>query len=93
MTFNQLYPLVQEIIFGDTNRVYILINWEDRKYLGKSLPILLSDLNITIDNTSLEAWDLCIEGIKKYVYFAMPYNFTILVSNLTDESAIIDLRN
>lgn len=93
MTYNQLYPLIQELVFGQDNRIYILLNeYDERKFIGRHLPSLFEQLNITIENGSIESWDLCVEGVKKYMYFAIPNNFNTLVSSLTSSSTVIDLR-
>ena len=81
----------------DINNVEFLKQYDIIHYhrtLGDydNLPKLLDDLNIKIDNPSLVAWDLCVEGIKKYLYFAMPFNFRIMVSNISEDSTVIDLR-
>lgn len=92
MTYNKLYPLVQELIFGTDNRIYVAVSWEERKQVGPMLSDLLDDLSIKVNNRSIAEWDLCIEGICKYIYFAMPYNTIRLQSCMTADSVLIDLR-
>ena len=92
MTFNSLYPLIQELVFGSSYRIYIILEWEERKFLGRNLPNLMEDVGITIDNCSLREWDICVEGYKKYIYYIMPNNFNIGVSNLNHESKLLDMR-
>lgn len=92
MTFNKLYPLIHEIVFGKSNRIYVAVGWEERKEVGPRLSDTLDDLSIKLTHMSIDSWDICVEGTCKYIYFAMPYNFLRLQSCITKESAVIDLR-
>ena len=92
MTFNKLYPLVHELVFGEDNRIYVAMSWEERKEVGPMLADLLDDLSIKMTHLSIDTWDVCVEGTCKYIYFAIPNNITRLESCLTADSTVIDLR-
>lgn len=92
MTFNKLYPLIHEIVFGEDNRIYVAVGWEERKVVGPMLSDTLDDLSIKMTHLSIDTWDICVEGTCKYLYFAMPYNTTKLQSCMTAKSVLIDLR-